>query len=80
MWPLALKAGAAKATVCIMLMGQGVAPANELAASIAEQRRKSRNAGPTLIPMDFRDWDALFPPDTPALARAVVERLRQGDS
>ena len=80
LWPLALKAGAAKATVCIMLMGQGVAPANELAASIAEQRRKSRNAGPTLIPLDFRDWDALFPPDTPALARAVVERLRQGDS
>ena len=78
-WPLALKASAADDTLCIMLMGQGMAPAGELAAAIAEQRRKSRNAGPTLIPVDFRDWDALFPPDTPAVARAVVERLRQGD-
>lgn len=78
-WPHALKAAAANGTVCIMLMGQGIAPASALSAAIAEQRRKSRNAGPTMVPVDFRDWEALFPPETPALVRAVVERLRESD-
>lgn len=78
-WPLALKAGAADATLCMMLMGQGMAAPHDLAAAIAEQRRKSRNAGPILVPVDFRNWDALFPPETPAPVRALVERLRQGD-
>ena len=78
-WPLALKAAAAEATLCMMLMGQGMAPPQELAAAIAEQRRKSRNGGPIIVPVDFRDWEALFPPEAPAAVRALVDRLRQGD-
>jgi hypothetical protein len=78
-WPLALKANAADATVCMMLMGQGIAAASDLAAAVAEQRRKSRNAGPIIVPVDIRDWEALFPPETPGIVRALVEQLRQSD-
>lgn len=78
-WPLALRARAAAASVCIMLVGQAIAPANELAAAIAEHRRRSRNTGPPVVPVNFRDWGALLPPETPALARSIVERLRQGE-
>ena len=35
-------------------------------AAIAEQRRKSRGAKLTLIPVDARDWDAHMPLDAPA--------------
>lgn len=78
-WPFALKAVAGQATVCMMLVGQGMAPAKDLAAAIADLRRKSRSPGPIIVPVDFRDWDALFPPETPSAARSIVERLRQGD-
>ena len=78
-WPSALKAGAGEATVCMMLVGQGLAPARDLAAAVTELRRKSRNAGPIIVPVDFRDWNALFPPETPSVVRTIVERLRQGD-
>jgi curved DNA-binding protein CbpA len=78
-WPFALKAGAGDATLCMMLIGQGLAPARELAAAVAEQRRRSRNPGPIVVPVDFRDWEALFPPETPSSVRALVERLRQAD-
>ena len=50
----------------VLLVGPGLAPSRELAAAISEQRRKSRNAGPVLVPVDVRDWEALFPPETPA--------------
>jgi hypothetical protein len=78
-WPLALRAGAADANVCIMLVGQSIAPPKELAATVAEHRRRSRNHGPPVVPVSFRDWEALFPPETPALVRAIVEHLRQRD-
>ena len=64
---------------CVLLLGLGLAPARELAAAIAEQRRKSRQAAvPVLVPVDVRDWDALVPPETPAIgpqaARAAETR------
>jgi hypothetical protein len=76
-WPTALKAKVADATVCVLLMGSGLAPAKDLAAAISEQRRKARNAGPVLVPVDVRDWEALFPPDTPASVRLLVQRLKE---
>jgi DnaJ domain len=78
-WPLALKALGGNAAVCMMLVGQGMAPATALAGAVADLRRKSRNPGPILVPVDFRDWEALFPPDTPAVVRDLVERLRHAD-
>lgn len=78
-WPSALKALGGEATVCMILVGQGMAPAKDLAAAVADLRRKSRNPGPIVVPVDFRDWEALFPPETPAVVRDVVERLRHVD-
>jgi hypothetical protein len=76
-WLGAMKARVADATLCVLLIGSGLAPSNDLATAISEQRRKSRNAGPVLVPVDVRDWDALFPPDTPASIRSLIQRLRE---
>jgi hypothetical protein len=78
-WMPAVKAAKGNDPVCLLLLGGGgVAPARELASAIAEQRRKSRTAGPVLIPVDVRDWEALFPPEAPASVRAIVQWLREG--
>jgi DnaJ-like protein len=78
-WMPAVKAAKGNDPVCLLLLGGGgVAPARELAVAIAEQRRKSRTAGPVLIPVDVRDWEALFPPEAPASVRAIVQWLREG--
>lgn len=59
---------------------RGKAPARELSAAVADQRRKSRKAGPVLVPVDVRDWEALFPPEAPASVRAIIQRLRAGEA
>ncbi len=76
-WMNAMKGKVADATMCVLLVGPGLAPAKDLATAISEQRRKSRNAGPVLVPVDVRDWEALFPPDTPAAVRSLIQRLRE---
>lgn len=76
-WPRALRAPG-EGVPCVLLLGPSLAPAGELAAGVTEQRRKSRNSGPVLVPVDVRDWEALFPPDTPSSVRAVIQRLREG--
>jgi curved DNA-binding protein CbpA len=76
-WAPAAKAQAADATLCVLLVGPGMAPARDLAGAVSEQRRKGRTAGPVLVPVDVRDWDALFPPDTPAPVRSVIQRLKE---
>jgi hypothetical protein len=76
-WGPATKAQAGDAARCaVLLMGQGMAPARDLAAAVSEQRRKSRGAGPLLIPVDVRDWEALFPPETPGAVRSLLQRLK----
>jgi curved DNA-binding protein CbpA len=75
-WSSALKARTPDAILCVLLVGPGMAPSKDLSSAISEQRRKSRNAGPVLVPVDVRDWEALFPPDTPAPVRALIQRLR----
>jgi hypothetical protein len=76
-WVGALKNKVADATLCVLLVGSGLAPSKDLATAISELRRKSRNAGPVLVPVDVRDWEALFPPDTPAPVRSLIQRLRE---
>jgi hypothetical protein len=77
-WPLALGAGNAGEIVCVLLLGSGLASSRELSVAVAEQRRKTRKTGPVLVPVDVRDWEALFPPEAPAAVRAILQRLREG--
>jgi DnaJ domain len=76
-WSSALKAKTPDTILCVLLVGPGMAPSKDLSTAVSEQRRKSRNAGPVLVPVDVRDWEALFPPDTPAPVRALIQRLRE---
>ena len=45
---------------------------------IAAQRRKSRGAKVTLIPVDARVWHAHMPLDAPAIAKTLIARLKSG--
>ena len=78
-WPAVLRLAADGETLCLMMLGSGMAPARELGAMVTELRKRTRRAAPVLIPVDVRDWAALFPPDTPLPLRALLERLRRGD-
>jgi DnaJ domain len=76
-WPGASRVNAPGAAGCVvMLVGPGMAPAKDLAAAVSEQRRKTRGAGPLILPVDVRDWEALFPPETPAPIRSLIQRLK----
>jgi len=63
--------------VCVFLLGSSLAPARELAAAIAEQRRRSRSKV-TLIPVDARDWAAHIPTDAPDVAKNLLTKLKSG--
>jgi curved DNA-binding protein CbpA len=70
---------AQKATVpiCVFVMGNGIAPARELADAIADARKKSRGVGNiAIIPIDVRDWSAHLPADAPASCKSLLKRLR----
>ena len=78
-WTQAAKWGDPKKDdVCVLLMGTALSSAGELATEIAEQRRKSRGAKLTLIPVDARVWDAHMPLDAPAIAKTLLARLKSG--
>jgi DnaJ domain len=78
-WPIAMRLAKPDLVGCVLLLGLGLAPPPELAAAIADQRRKSRQAAvPVLVPVDTRDWDALVPPETPSMVRTLLERLKLG--
>lgn len=77
-WTAAVKAGGGSDEVCVFLMGLSMAPSAELALAIAAQRKKSRGAKVSLIPIDVRDWDARMPTDAPEVAKSLVARLRTG--
>jgi curved DNA-binding protein CbpA len=78
-WAQALKVDDAKSDeVCVLLMGTVVSPAGELAGEIASQRRRSRGARLTLIPVDAQIWHAHIPLDAPAIAKTLLTRLKSG--
>jgi hypothetical protein len=78
-WPIAMRLATPDVVGCVLLLGPGLAPPRELAAAIADQRRKSRQAAvPVLVPVDTRVWDALVPPETPSMVRKLLERLKLG--
>lgn len=78
-WTQASKWGDPKSEeVCVLLLGTVLAPAGELAGEIAEQRKKSRGAKLTLIPVDARIWNAHMPLDAPAIAKTLLARLKSG--
>jgi hypothetical protein len=77
-WTRATKSGPFDGVICLMLLGNGVSPAKELGTVIAEQRRRTRAGAAVVVPVDVRDWEALFPPDAPDLVRQVVQLLRDG--
>jgi hypothetical protein len=67
---------AAGEEVCVLLVGTALAPAGELAASIAEQRKKSRGAKVAVVPVDARTWDAHLPIDAAAICKTLLARLK----
>jgi curved DNA-binding protein CbpA len=77
-WSAAQKAGT---PICVFLMGNGVAPAAELAEAIADMRKKSREKDDiTIIPVDVRDWSAHMPTDAPPACKGVLKRLRDSSA
>jgi len=68
----------AQRDLVVFLMGPAVAPASELAAAIAEQRRKPMPAGGKLImvPVNTRNWHAHVPADAPPVVKSLVTRLK----
>jgi hypothetical protein len=78
-WTDAAKWGDVKKDdVCVLLMGTSLAPTGELAGEIADQRKKSRGAKLTIIPVDARVWDAHMPLDAPPIAKSLLARLKTG--
>ncbi len=78
-WPLATRAGGRREeSVCVFLMGSGVASRSELTTAIKEQRRQAPGRTPLVfVPLDVRDWEALVPTDAPAAVKTIIERLRK---
>ncbi len=69
----------AQEEICVFLLGSSIAPPRELAAAIAEQRKKpARGAKITLIPVDQRDWDAHVPVDAPGVCKSLLAKLKSG--
>jgi hypothetical protein len=62
----------------VFLMGPTVAPAGELAAGIADQRRRPMPAGGKLVmvPVNTRNWAAHVPADAPPVVKSLVSRLK----
>ena len=77
-WVPASKLRAPGGDACVvLLLGQGLAPAPDLASAVSELRRRSRGGGPLVVPVDVRDWEALFPPETPGSVRSLIQRLKE---
>ena len=62
----------------VFVMGPAVAAAGELAAVIAEQRKRPMPAGGklTLVPVNTRTWNAHVPNDAPAVVKSLLTRLK----
>jgi hypothetical protein len=67
-----------KRDLCVFVMAPVVAPAGELAAAIAEQRRRPMPAGGklVLVPVNSKSWNAHVPTDAPAVVKSLLARLK----
>ena len=79
-WALALRAAGISGDLpAVFLMGSGLAGARELAACIADLKRRHvrhPSAPPLLVPVDVRDWSALVPTEAPSPVRHILKRLQ----
>jgi curved DNA-binding protein CbpA len=74
-WATAERAGG---QMCVFLVGNGLAPAKELAEAISDMRNRTRgDSGVSLIPVDVRDWSAHVPADAPQPCKALLQKLRE---
>ena len=64
--------------IALLLIGQQLAPASELARAIEDARRKSPASVETIfpVPIDLRDWSAKIPVNTPDAVRLLIDRLK----
>ena len=64
--------------LCVFLMGQSMGPRPELAAAVADARKKPMQAGGKLImiPVNTRTWDGLVPQDAPPIVKSLLTRLK----
>ena len=64
--------------LCVFLMGQAMGPRGELAAAVADARKKPMQAGGKLfmIPVNTRSWDGLIPQDAPPVVKSLLTRLK----
>lgn len=80
-WALAVKQrkDPQQRELCVFVLGPTLASPGELAVAITEQRRKPVAAGTkplVMIPVNTRNWNAHVPTDTPAVVKALLERLK----
>ena len=64
--------------IALLLIGNQLGPAGELARAIEDARKKSPTAQDRIfpVPIDMRDWSAKIPLNTPDAIRTLVERLK----
>jgi hypothetical protein len=64
--------------LCVFVMGPRLAPPGELAAVIADQRRKPMPAGGKLVmvPVSTLNWNAHVPTDAPPVVKSLLARLK----
>jgi len=68
------------APICVLLVGQAIAPAEEISSAIAHQRARQIPGTPrelAVVPVDIRDWTARIPKDAPPAVRRLVGRLQK---
>ena len=65
---------------CVFVLGPALASAAELAAAVAEQRRKPTPPAGKLIvvPVNTQTWAAHIPTDAPAVVKSLLARLKAG--
>jgi hypothetical protein len=63
--------------VALLLIGNQLGPAGELARAIADARKKSPVTQDRIfpVPINTHDWSVMFPRNTPDAIRTLVERL-----
>lgn len=78
-WTLAVRLKSdGQRDLCVFVMGPALAPARELAAAIAEQRRRAAPAGGkvVIVPVNTMTWAAHVPTDAPPVVKSLLTRLK----